>query len=158
MAEPSSQSLFVSPTPSVRRWLLTLGVGGLIPFVSLAAGGVAVWPHQALALTSLIAYGGSILAFLGALHWAHGLAPDEITPGRRAGHLIWGVIPPLIAWAGLSLPPPGALAVLIGGFAAALFIDLKARGAGLYGPFFIRLRIGLTAGAVGSLGAALALV
>lgn len=161
MTDPATvtdQSLFVSPNASARRWLLVLGLGGLIPFVSLAVGSLLVWPYQVWSLESLIAYGASILAFLGALHWGHALGQTEVamSDGRRAWHLIWGVVPSLVAWIALSLPVAEGLILLIAGLLLALMVDIQAAKSGLLGRFFMRLRWGLTTGATLSLAAALA--
>ena len=85
------------PSPGARR----LGLGGLIPFVSLAAalwlaprGG---WPLAGLAL---LAYGATISSFLGAIHW--GLAMRD-GPAPLVPSLLWGVVPSLLSWVALLL-------------------------------------------------------
>jgi len=153
-----STSFFVTPGAKAKRWLLVLGLGGLIPFVGLAAGSLIPSEYQIWSLQSLIAYGGSILAFLGALHWGHALnaGEGEMSDGRRAWHLIWGVTPSLIAWVAMSLAPAPGLILLIAGLLLALMVDIQAAKEGLLGGFFVRLRWVLTTGASLSLAAALA--
>jgi hypothetical protein len=93
-------------------WAQHLGLGGLIPFVGLAA---ALWlaPPQArpLAGIALLAYGASIASFLGAIHW--GLVMRD-GPEPHVASLVWGVLPTLLAWAGLLLGgAPGLLLVAV---------------------------------------------
>jgi len=101
-------------SPSV--WAQGLGYGGLIPFVGLALG---VWflvpAEQAWAASSLLAYGATILSFLGAIHW--GLTMRD-GAGASNGLLVWGVVPSLVAWLALLLPVATGLLLL----AAALWL------------------------------------
>ena len=95
-----------APSPLVRA----LGYGGLIPFAGLAAllwllpPDLVVWVAMGLA-----AYAALIASFLGGIHW--GLAWARATPGTEpAGiHLLWGVVPSLLAWPGLLMPPHAGL-------------------------------------------------
>ena len=61
-----------SPTLTARA----IGYGGLIPFIGLSAMSV-LWRdiHHSAILFSLLAYGATIISFLGAIHW--GLAMRE---------------------------------------------------------------------------------
>ena len=92
------------PSPLARR----LGHAGLIPFV---AGAVLVWlvrddvhPYVALALS---AYAAVIASFLGGIHW--GLAMRHDPP--PAALLVWGVVPSLLAWLAVLMPPQSALVI-----------------------------------------------
>ena len=77
---------------------LLLGFGGLIPFVGLSSLSVlTVGTHQQPLLFSLLAYGATIISFLGAIHW--GLTMMEPSPNSL--QLVWGVIPSLAAWLSL---------------------------------------------------------
>ena len=97
---------------------LRLGYAGLLPFV---AGAVLVWlvrpdvhPYVALALSG---YAAVIVSFLGGIHW--GLAMRQATPPRA--WLVWGVVPSLVAWLALLMPPNAGLVVfgvaLLAGYA-----------------------------------------
>lgn len=122
---------------------LSLGLGGLIPFVALAflaltgsASRIGV-PADA-ARAALLAYGAIIASFLGGIRW--GLALRE---GGRAAtlDLLLSVVPSLIAWACLALPRPfdaGALGILLLAW-GAVDQDLPRRG--LAPAWFGRLRI-----------------
>lgn len=61
-----------SPTLTARA----IGYSGLIPFIGLSAMSV-LWRdiHHSTVLFSLLAYGATIISFLGAIHW--GLAMQE---------------------------------------------------------------------------------
>jgi Protein of unknown function (DUF3429) len=92
------------PSDTARR----LGNLGLLPFV---AGALLVWvvnaealPHVALALS---AYGAVIVSFLGGIHW--GLAFRLSAP--PASLLLWGVVPSLVAWLAVLMPPNAGLVV-----------------------------------------------
>ena len=96
-------------------WANWLGAGGLIPFVVLALA--HWWPasgQQGAISHALASYGATIASFLGAIHW--GLAMRDL-PGAGAGPYLWGVMPSLLAWLALLLPPAWGLlglALLLG--------------------------------------------
>lgn len=88
---------------------LRLGYAGLLPFVG---GALLVWlvreeahPYVALALA---AYGAVIASFLGGIHW--GLAFREADP--PSAWLAWGVVPSLLAWVAVIMPPSAGLVIL----------------------------------------------
>ena len=105
----SAPPAWPAPSPLVRA----LGYGGLIPFAGLAAllwllpPDLVVWVAMGLS-----AYAALIASFLGGIHW--GLAWARTLPGAEpAGiHLLWGVVPSLLAWPGLLMPPDAGLAWL----------------------------------------------
>lgn len=85
-----------------------LGWAGILPFL---AGAVLMWlvsaeahPYVALALS---AYAAVIVSFLGGIHW--GLAFRE-TPAP-ALLLGWGVLPSLVAWVAVMMPPSAGLVI-----------------------------------------------
>jgi len=95
-----------TPPPA---WALRLGYAGLIPFV---AGAALVWLVRADAYPyvtlGLAAYGGTIVSFLGGIHW--GVAFREDRPDPRI--FVWGVVPTVVAWLGVMMPPSAGLVVL----------------------------------------------
>jgi uncharacterized membrane protein len=99
-----------------RGLILTLGYGGLIPFVLLAALLWLVAPDlQGFVAIALTSYAALIASFLGGIHWGIGWLAGL----RRAGsphaqrrHFLWGVVPSLLAWPGLLMPPFAGLAWL----------------------------------------------
>lgn len=140
-------------------FIRALGVGGLVPFVLLAG---ALWlplslPQLVVVRTLLNTYAALILSFVGALHW--GLALKDCPAGQEPDGLalLWGVVPCMLAWLALMLPPLATGLMLAGGFLLQLAMDWH-RLARLGAPaWFLRLRIGLTAAVVSCLlGAAAA--
>lgn len=123
--------------PPVPRTAALLGFSGVIPFAALAA---AVWAappaYLDLLIDAQIAYGAAILSFLGAAHWGASLNK----PQPEAARLIWSVIPSLLAWIGLLLPPVYGLATLIAGVIACYAVDERAVSAGFLPLWYSGLR------------------
>jgi Protein of unknown function (DUF3429) len=100
------------PGPSL--WAQRLGYGGLVPFVGLAAAlwiqRPAAWPaHWPPASMALLAYGATIVSFLGAIHWGLVMREGE---SRAVTPLLWGVVPSLLAWVALLVgSTPGLLLI-----------------------------------------------
>ena len=86
-----------------------LAYAGLIPFV---AGALLAWAVRdevlAYVALALSAYGAVVLSFLGGIHW--GLAMRQPQPASAV--LVWGVVPPLVAWPAAVMPPSGGLVIL----------------------------------------------
>jgi hypothetical protein len=112
------QPYLSSPTLTAR----TIGYAGLIPFIGLSAMSV-LWHdiHHSTILFSLLAYGATIISFLGAIHW--GLAMREEQPDRIA--IIWSVIPSLAAWVSLIVDTHWGLAIQFITLWVCFFIDYK---------------------------------
>ncbi|MBE7218003.1 MAG: DUF3429 domain-containing protein [Caulobacteraceae bacterium] len=139
-------------------WLY--GLAGLVPFFVAAA---AMWAgpgrlgHWAgVAVLALLAYGATIISFLGGVRWGFELQ----RPGGPDPRLLFlSVTPQIAAWALLFLPMPGAepLAWRFGGLLALLVLvgvaDVLSRD---LPQWYRTLRIPLTVGAGAALLAALA--
>lgn len=124
-----------------------LGFLGLLPFAGAVIGGLLPGaPLPGLALTALLAYGASILSFLGGVRW--GLAIAAPDPRGLFAPLLVSVLPSLAGWLALLLPPPAGLLLLAAAFVALLVADLRLAGAP---PWYAALRLPLTAGAVSAL-------
>lgn len=139
-----------SNTPSVAAKLL--GASGLLPFVGLAAliwhAGAGQAPWAAAALT---AYGASIVSFLGAIHW--GLTMRD-AQGPRTAPLVWGVVPSLLGWAALLLPPSLGLSLLTMTLWTCFAVDRSAyRQQGLQHWIALRGWLTLVASACCAIGA-----
>ncbi|MBV5292079.1 MULTISPECIES: DUF3429 domain-containing protein [Curvibacter] len=87
-----------------------LGYAGLAPFVLLA---LLMWlvtpdlmPFVALAL---MAYAATVASFLGGIHWGIAFQQGEAAPRI---HLVWGVIPPIVAWIAVVMPIYAGLPLL----------------------------------------------
>jgi len=101
---------------------LLLGAGGLIPYIVLSSLSVfTVGTQQEYLVFSLLAYGATIISFLGAIHW--GLTIIEASPTRL--RLIWSVTPSLIAWLSLILNAPTGLYIQIIVLCICLLVDIK---------------------------------
>jgi hypothetical protein len=106
--------------PAAEAW--ALGAGGLLPFV---AGAVGLWtlpPEWAgLAALALLTYAAVIVSFLGGIHW--GLAMPLVQ--TRRGLLIWGVLPSLLAWAGMLLNSAWGLLLMAASLLLCYVVDCK---------------------------------
>lgn len=135
------------------RMALWLGSAGLAPFVALSIaclilrGEAQGWSGHALA-----AYGATILAFLGGLHWGFALSPGEVRPDPVA--LAVGVAPQLMGWAALLLPLREGLLVLAAALLAALWLDSAATRRGRAPAWLLSLRLPLSTAAALCCGAA----
>lgn len=95
--------------PTVPDTARLLGHAGLLPF---GFGALVVWVGLAPDLHSFVtlamsAYAGLIVSFLGGIHW--GLAFRHSAP--PASLLVWGVLPSLVAWMAVMMPPFAGLVV-----------------------------------------------
>jgi len=111
-----------------------LGLAGLLPFL---AGLVAVILGQDWAGGALAAYGATILAFLGAVHWGLALAAPGVADRLR---LIGGVAPALLAWVALLLPVRLGLGLLGLAILALVVAETLAARRGLLSRPYVRLR------------------
>jgi hypothetical protein len=135
----------------IPRTALLVGLAGLIPFVWGAASEVSprlndwgsgvfgprfVGPHVSLA------YGTVILAFMSGALWGFAARAQ----GRLAalGYLL-SVCPALWAFFLVGGGPVKAATALAAGFAALLPLDALFQGQGLAPPWWLRLRLMLTA-------------
>jgi glutaredoxin-related protein len=133
----------------VRRTAQWLGYLGAVPFgVCALAAVLARGEAQTLALQALVGYGAVILSFVGALHWTRGLEAATDGSGTRA--LAISVLPALLAWVGLLLPFLPGMFLLAAGFALLFLYDRRMWHEK---PWFLRLRLRLSAVAVICLGA-----
>lgn len=97
------------PTPHALR----LGYLGLVPFVlgvaliGLLRPDVHLDEHR-FVVDALSKYAAVIASFLAGIHW--GLAMRGGAP-KLDDRLTWGVVPSLIAWIGVLMPPNAGLVV-----------------------------------------------
>lgn len=134
------------PIPAQRPVSVTcLGYGGLIPFVALATACLA-WP--ALRATwwvpALLGYGAVILSFVGALHWGFAMTLPDMPLRQRHACFAWSVVPALVAWPALLVPPAAGATLLIIGFAAHLVQDFRLQRSVVLAPWYLHLRVRLT--------------
>ena len=134
----------IPEAPALSITARRLGYAGLIPFI---AGAGLVWlvradahPYVTLALS---AYGAVIVSFLGGIHW--GLAFRHAEPPTLL--LAWGVVPSLVAWLAVMMPPAAGLVVLGAMLLACYAVDRRlypAQGAGHW--LVLRFRLSAVAG------------
>jgi glutaredoxin len=115
------------------RWL---GYGGVAPFALGLAAVLFAEPGvvQDRVIELTLAYGAVILSFLGAVHWGRLLERGALdhNPAQAA----WGVLPSILGWLSLALPPPVAVLVQMVLFVEVYLVDrwlLRGEpGAGAY--------------------------
>ena len=137
---------------SIEQTIIRLGYAGLIPFILLAA---LMWlvdayllPFVAIALGG---YAAAIVSFLGGVHWGIGFMKGEASPHF---HIIWGVVPSLVAWLALMMPAYAALPLLGLVIVACYAVDSKTYPvAGLASWLPMRLQLTVVATASCVLGA-----
>ena len=90
------------------RRVCQLAYAGLLPFV---IGAALIWLVRADAHrhvgAALSAYAAVILSFLGGIHWGFGIRSANATQA----HFGWAVVPSLVAWVAVLMPPNAALVV-----------------------------------------------
>ena len=142
----------------IPRPALILGLAGLIPFAwgaasalvpALGATGLERLGPRLTGTPALIAYGTVILCFMSGVLW--GFAARAAEHQWRGYRL--SVVPALWAFFMVGGGGQAALSALLVGFLALLVMDLQFRIWGLVPPWWMRLRVLLTAGAVLCLGA-----
>lgn len=130
-----------------------LGYAGLIPFVVLSA---LLWIVDAdliaFVAIALVAYAGTIVSFLGGVHWGLGFLQCDDKPHF---HFIWGVVPSLFAWLALMMPAYAGLPLLGLVLIACYAVDRKTYPpAGLARWLTFRLQLTIVATLSCALGAA----
>jgi len=143
--EPGAWSVAVTQSatapPPIVAWL---GYGGLLPFMGLTAAAVFSGTKHPWLVRALFDYAAVILSFIGALHWGFAMSLPQLDPRQQRGMYAWSVVPSLLAWVLLLLPPLAAAIGFIIGFVAQLLRDLNlARKAALPG-WYLPLRRRLT--------------
>lgn len=143
-----TQVIAVPPVP------LTLGLAGVVPFLFLSG---LSW-FQAPSQFALMTYGVVILSFVGALHWAFAMIADGLSERERVRHYLWSVVPALLGWIALLLPPASTLILLLMGFWSHFLLDRQLVARATLPGWYLPLRLGLTLTASLALLAALGVV
>ncbi len=125
-----------------------IGYCGLIPFI-----GLSIWyamtpdPQQArFVLSAFMAYAAIILSFVGAIHWGRSLHEPHMVRSNLLQ--IITIIPTLLGWVALLLPPQMGLMVLVVGFILIYLFD-RIQYRELY--WMQKLRFNLSMGVIFSL-------
>ena len=135
----------------IPRSALLLGLAGLLPFLWGAATvlvlGLAEWGIRAIGPRFagpfvLLSYGTIILAFMSGVLW--GFATKAEGQVAATGYAL-SVLPALWAFSFVGGGPVSAAVYLIFGFVGLLGLDWLFWRQGLAPPWWMRLRLGLTA-------------
>ena len=122
----------------------TLGYLGLIPIVVSTIMIFSASYHLMFWRNMLLTYGVVILSFLGALHWAFAMTLDNLTAKKRQAMMVWSVLPSLIAWVALFIPPKFGFLLLSCFFVFTLLMDIKLAQTVILPAWYIPLRFKLT--------------
>ena len=135
------------PCCPVPVWPRRLGAAGAIPFLLL---GVLSWiesPWHSELRFALLAYGAVILSFVGALHWAFAMLAPDLAEADRNRAYAWSVMPALLGWVALLLPPSLTSVVLVLGFWLQFSQDVRLARRMALPDWYLPLRLSLTGGA-----------
>jgi hypothetical protein len=136
--------------PMSARWLGGLGA---VPFIGLAGALPFLdGASRPLAAHALVAYGATILSFLGGVHWGLAIGSQSIpSRGQLPARLILSVIPSLAGWTALLVASTTGLLILALAIAAMLWVDVRATRLSQAPPWYPALRIPLTCVVVATL-------
>jgi hypothetical protein len=136
--------------PSIAGWLGGLGAA---PFIGLAgAAPFLTGAPRILVAHALVAYGATILSFLGGAHWGLAISSQtSVDRGKLPARLILSVIPSLAGWAALLVAETTGLFILAIAVATMLWVDMRATRLGQAPPWYPKLRIPLTSVVVAAL-------
>ena len=121
-----------------------LGLSGLLPSVALLVVMIAFPVWRDLAAKAALGYGAVIASFVGGAWW--GLAAGRAEPAQQARLLVLSVVPALLAWPALLMPPAAGMLLLGWVFAALLPTDRRLQAAGVAPPWWVVLRRPLSGG------------
>lgn len=134
----------------IPRSALYLGLAGLIPFAGSALAKLTGWPPLLVGYEDIVLrhYGIIILAFMSGVLWGFATRAE----GRQAtiGYTL-SVLPALWAFFTTIGPLPQAISALMLGFAGLLLLDWYFWRQALAPPWWMRLRLILSAGVMASL-------
>lgn len=128
--------------PVIVRWL---GFGGLLPFLALLAAVLIDPHHRAYWAEAQSSYGAIILSFVAALHWAFAMTLQRLNNCQRNHIFVWSIVPPLVGWLALLLPPLFGHLLLTSGFISHYWFDRRlVRQCGELPAWYLPLRLRLT--------------
>lgn len=134
-----------------KRLTHLLGFAGLVPFVVLSLACWVVDPSWfGDFIRGQLAYGIAILSFLGGMHWGATMLSGDLSIEQTRRALVWGIVPPLLAWLSTMIGGFG-FALLMAGFVGAYQVDKRLYTWYRMPDWLIRLRLRLTWVVVGAL-------
>ncbi len=130
------------------RMARIFGLSGLAPFFALSLAALALDAEGAArALSGLEIYGAVILSFIGGCRW--GFSSAGFGAGPTVAAMAIAVAPSLWAAAALWLAPASAIAPVLALGLALMFVeDWRATRSGDAPPWWLRLRLPLSVGAI----------
>jgi hypothetical protein len=134
-------------------WLL--GLAGLLPSAAMLAAMILLPDRRGSAAAAGLAYGALIASFVGGAWWGLAARGGAAAQPRL---LALSVLPSLIAWPALLLPPATGLLLLAVTFAALLPTDRRLVAAGVAPHWWMALRQPLSLGMAGLHAAAAVLM
>ena len=134
----------ISSTPAAP---LALGFSGLIPFFYPPLAMMSSGAFSSSLMFMHMAYGATILSFIGGLRWGYCLSPSSKTPPSWL-YMGYSVMPQLVGWAALMMPTTLGIFTVASGLVACAIADITMPG---YPSWFVSMRVILTTGAVVSL-------
>lgn len=146
----------MSTDSTVPRPALLLGLAGMLPSLAMLAVMLALPEWRGAAARIGLGYGAVIASFVGGAWW--GLVAARPDAGARSRLLALSVVPSLLAWPALLLPPAAGLLLLAMVFAALLPTDARLRRDGIAPAWWMGLRRPLSLGMALMHGAAAALL
>jgi len=96
---------------------------------------------------ALLAYGAVILSFVGALHWGLAMSVPHLHGGEGSRLFAGSVVPALLAWVALLLPPALAVAILVVGLWGHYAQDRRLARRVRLPDWYLPLRLALTSAA-----------
>jgi hypothetical protein len=88
-----------------------------------------------------------ILSFVGALHWAFAMLAPDMADAERKRAYAWSVIPALLGWVALLLPPSLTVVLLLLGLWSHYSQDVRLIRRIALPDWYLPLRLGLTSAA-----------
>lgn len=130
---------------------LILGIGGLVPFVGLAAiAGLGPDTWYGYSLMALCYYGAVILTFVGALHWGYALKRSAFA-GEAWLQYGFSVAPAIVAWLSLLFPVWTTLRLQAAALLICYVFDRSMARNDPVPEWFLKMRAVLTAVGAASL-------
>lgn len=132
------------PIPS---WPRYMGMLGAMPFFLLAAASLPQGPWRLASQDGLLLYAAIMLTFISFMHM--GILHQTSTRGQRhtAKSYRLSLLPALLGWAALLLPPGLAVTVILGGFWMHYLHDRGLSGRLVLPEWYLPTRFALTTAA-----------
>jgi hypothetical protein len=137
----------MSDDSAVPRAALWLGLYGLLPSIGVLGVMLVLPEWRGFAAWVGVAYGAVIASFVGGAWW--GLACARAPAESLARHLLFAIVPSLVAWPAVLVPPATGYLALALLFLVLLPMDRRLQGDGSAPPWWLRLRRPLSLGMAG---------